>query len=145
MLTRGVRGATTVETNTRDAILAATRELLAAMLKANEFEVQDVAYAFFPTTQDTHAEFPAPAASNDRPILAPRAIPHSREGAFTMIVVMKTDATEAQVINVQKQIRELGFKDHLIRGVERSVVAVLGQVYPELVDELAVIDGVGTV
>jgi len=62
-----------------------------------------------------------------------------------MIVVMKTDATEAQVINVQKQIRELGFKDHLIRGVERSVVAVLGQVYPELVDELAVIDGVDTV
>jgi len=62
MLTRGVRGATTVETNTRDAILAATRELLAAMLKANEFEVQDVASAFFTTTQDLNAEFPALAA-----------------------------------------------------------------------------------
>ncbi len=62
-----------------------------------------------------------------------------------MIVVMKTGATEAQIIGVQKQIRELGFKDHVIRGVERSVVAVLGQVYPELVDELGVIDGVDTV
>jgi len=62
MLTRGVRGATTVETNTRDAILAATRELLAAMLKANELEVQDVASAFFTTTQDLNAEFPALAA-----------------------------------------------------------------------------------
>ncbi|HEU4760601.1 MAG TPA: 3-deoxy-7-phosphoheptulonate synthase, partial [Dehalococcoidia bacterium] len=62
-----------------------------------------------------------------------------------MIVVMKTDATEAQILGVQKQIRELGFKDHLIRGVERSVVAVLGQVYPELIDELSVIDGVDTV
>lgn len=62
-----------------------------------------------------------------------------------MIVVMKTDATEAQVLGVQKQIRELGFKDHVIRGVERSVVAVLGQVYPELVDELSVVDGVDTV
>jgi len=62
MLTRGVRGAPTVETNTRDAILAATRELLAAMLKANELEVQDVASAFFTTTQDLNAEFPALAA-----------------------------------------------------------------------------------
>src|SRR3990172_1844451 len=58
-----------------------------------------------------------------------------------MIVVMKTGATEAQIIGVQKAIRELGFKDHVIRGVERSVVAVLGQVYPELMDELGVLDG----
>ena len=62
-----------------------------------------------------------------------------------MIVVMKTGATEAQILGVQKQIRELGFKDHLIRGVERSVVAVLGQVYPELMDELSVLDGVDSV
>jgi len=62
-----------------------------------------------------------------------------------MIIVMKTDATEAQVLGVQKQVRELGFKDHVIRGVERSVVAVLGQVHPELIDELSVLDGVDTV
>ncbi|MBI1885240.1 MAG: 3-deoxy-7-phosphoheptulonate synthase [Chloroflexi bacterium] len=62
-----------------------------------------------------------------------------------MIVVMQTDATEAQILRVQKRIRELGFKDHPIRGVERSVVAVLGQVFPELVDELSVLDGVDTV
>src|SRR3989304_4005843 len=52
-----------------------------------------------------------------------------------MIVVMKTGATEAQIIGVQKQIRELGFKDHRIHGEERNVVAVLGHVYPELVEE----------
>ncbi len=62
-----------------------------------------------------------------------------------MIVVMKTDATEANILGVQKRIRELGFKDHPIRGVERSVVAVLGQVYPELTDELSLLDGVETV
>lgn len=62
-----------------------------------------------------------------------------------MIVVMKTEATEAQVIAVQKHIRELGFKDHAIHGVERTVVAVLGAVYPELLDEFAVLDGVDTV
>ena len=62
-----------------------------------------------------------------------------------MIIVMKTEATEAQVMAVQKHIRELGFKDHMIRGVERSVVAVLGAVYPELLDEFGVLDGVDTV
>jgi len=62
-----------------------------------------------------------------------------------MIVVMKTGATEEQVVGVQKTIRELGFKDHRIHGEERNVVAVLGHVYPELVDELGVIEGVDTV
>ena len=62
-----------------------------------------------------------------------------------MIVVMKTSATEAQILDVQKHIRELGFKDHRIHGEERNVVAVLGHVYPELVDELGVLEGVDTV
>jgi 3-deoxy-7-phosphoheptulonate synthase len=62
-----------------------------------------------------------------------------------MIVVMKTGATEDQVLNVQKHIRQLGFKDHRIHGEERNVVAVLGHVYPELIDELGVIDGVDSV
>ena len=42
-------------------------------------------------------------------------------------------------------MRELGFKDHRIGGAERTVVAVLGHVYPELIDELGVIDGVDSV
>src|SRR6059058_2884054 len=62
-----------------------------------------------------------------------------------MIVVMKTNATENQIVGVQKAIRELGFKDHRIHGEERNVVAVLGHVYPELVDELGVVEGVDTV
>jgi chorismate mutase len=62
MLVRGVRGATTVEANSVEAILEATRELLAAMLKANETDVEQVASAFFTTTVDLNAEFPAVAA-----------------------------------------------------------------------------------
>ena len=62
-----------------------------------------------------------------------------------MIVVMKAGATEQQILNVQKVIREIGFKDYRIHGEERSVVAVLGHVYPELTDELGVIDGVDSV
>jgi chorismate mutase len=62
MATRGVRGATTVESNSVEAILEATRDLLAAMLKANEIEADEVASAFFTTTPDLNAEFPAVAA-----------------------------------------------------------------------------------
>ena len=62
MMVRGVRGATTVEANSVEAVLAATRELLSAMIKANEIDAESVASAFFTTTLDINAEFPAVAA-----------------------------------------------------------------------------------
>lgn len=62
MMCRGVRGATTVESNTRDEILAATRQLLALMIRQNGIDSHDVASAIFTTTIDLDAEFPALAA-----------------------------------------------------------------------------------
>jgi chorismate mutase len=59
---RGVRGATTAESNTREDILSATRQLLALMVRQNGIEKQDVASAIFTTTMDLDAEFPALAA-----------------------------------------------------------------------------------
>lgn len=59
---RGIRGATTVDANTREAILAATTELLTALIEANGITSEDVASAFFSTTPDLNAEFPAVAA-----------------------------------------------------------------------------------
>ncbi len=62
-----------------------------------------------------------------------------------MIVVMKANATEGQVLAVQKRIREIGFKDHLSRGAERTIVGVLGPVYPELRAEFTALAGVDSV
>ena len=59
---RGVRGATVADTNTRDDILRATRELLALMVRQNGIRPEDVASAVFSTTRDLDAEFPAQAA-----------------------------------------------------------------------------------
>jgi len=67
MLVRGIRGATTVEANTVEGILEATRELLSAMVEANEIDADKVASAFFTTTPDLNAEFPALAARDIRP------------------------------------------------------------------------------
>src|SRR5438046_9267474 len=43
-----------------------------------------------------------------------------------MIVVMKSDATKQQVEHVAHLVREMGLKDHVIVGTERTVVAVIG-------------------
>lgn len=59
---RGIRGATTADENSRDAILDATRELLDALTHANALRVPDIASAIFTMTPDLDAAFPAAAA-----------------------------------------------------------------------------------
>src|SRR3990172_5410379 len=63
MRSRGIRGATTVEENSPDAILEATTELLVELMGANGLRVEDLASAIFTTTRDLNAEFPAVAAN----------------------------------------------------------------------------------
>ena len=58
----GLRGATTADANTHDAIFGATQELLEGLVEANDLEEEDVAAIFFTTTTDLNAEFPALAA-----------------------------------------------------------------------------------
>ncbi len=62
MWCRGIRGATTVESNTKESIIQATKELLRRMIAANGVKEEDVSCAIFTATQDLNAEFPALAA-----------------------------------------------------------------------------------
>lgn len=62
MRCRGIRGATTVEDNSAAAILEATEELLAQIVRANGLAAEDVVSAFFTATPDLTAAFPARAA-----------------------------------------------------------------------------------
>ena len=62
-----------------------------------------------------------------------------------MIVIMKLDHEPAQREAVIGRIEELGLSALPIHGESRTVIAVLGQVMPELRDELATIDGVDEV
>jgi len=43
-----------------------------------------------------------------------------------MIVVMKPGATQAQIDGVAQIIRDIGLKDHVIKGTDLTVVAVIG-------------------
>ncbi|MEX2374022.1 MAG: chorismate mutase [Dehalococcoidia bacterium] len=62
MLVRGIRGATTVESNTREDVLAAARELLDEVVRQNDIDPDLVASIIFSATADISAEFPAVAA-----------------------------------------------------------------------------------
>ena len=62
MWCRGIRGATTVEENTREAILEGTSELLKLMISYNDLEEDQIAAVTFTTTTDLNAEYPAVAA-----------------------------------------------------------------------------------
>jgi chorismate mutase len=62
MAVRGIRGATTTEHNTADAIVEATGELLTLIARDNQVEIADIAAIWLTTTPDLTAEFPAVAA-----------------------------------------------------------------------------------
>jgi chorismate mutase len=62
MPVRGIRGATTADRNDAEAIVEATDELLRELVRLNQLDVDEVAFAYFTTTRDLDAEFPALAA-----------------------------------------------------------------------------------
>lgn len=57
-----MRGAITVPSNDRDEIVAATSELLGAMISRNDVDGDDLVSMIFTATPDLDAEFPAIAA-----------------------------------------------------------------------------------
>ncbi|HJM90078.1 MAG TPA: 3-deoxy-7-phosphoheptulonate synthase [Dehalococcoidia bacterium] len=62
-----------------------------------------------------------------------------------MIVVMKPSHTAEEQKSIEDRLTELGLQGQLITGIDRTVIAVLGQVFPELKDELHTMDGVDDV
>jgi len=59
---RGIRGATTADSNTAESITEATEELLRELVRLNDLEVDEICFTYFTTTHDLTAEFPAFAA-----------------------------------------------------------------------------------
>src|SRR5918912_4335210 len=83
-----LRGANTVPANEPDAILAATSELMRALLERNGLTPDDLVSCIFTLTPDLDAEFPAVAARemglSRVPLLCAREIPVS--GAMASVV-----------------------------------------------------------
>ncbi len=62
-----------------------------------------------------------------------------------MIVVMKVGASDKEIAGVVERIEADGFKAHLSQGVERTIIGVVGQIFPELRDRFEMLPGVDEV
>ena len=106
MLCRGIRGAITVDSNTSEAVLDATAELLRAMIEANSIRREDVASAIFTTTPDLNAEFPALAARclgwDDVALLCGQemGVPGSLAMCVRILLHVNTDRRADQMVHV---------------------------------------------
>lgn len=106
MTLRGVRGATTVDANTHDDILTATRQMLALMIRLNNIDSHDVASAIFTVTRDLDAEFPALAARQlgwlDVPLLCSYEIdvPGSLKKCVRVLVNWNTNKSQQDITHV---------------------------------------------
>ena len=103
---RGLRGATTADENTKEAMLSATSEMLAELVSRNDLDLDDVAAAFFTTTRDLNAEFPAVAARQvgwTRVALMcghEMDVPDGQPMCIRVLVLVNTDMTPDQLENV---------------------------------------------
>lgn len=59
MLTKGIRGAITVDENTSEAIGSATIKLLKEIVLKNNIEISQISHVIFTLTPDLNADFPA--------------------------------------------------------------------------------------
>ena len=107
MRVRGVRGATTADSNDREAVVSATSELLNEMLLQNGIDSEDLAAVQFTTTPDLVAEFPAVAARESLgwqyvPLI--NAVEIDRPGAqalcIRILMFWNTDRAQSEIKHV---------------------------------------------
>jgi len=103
---RGIRGAITVPENSKEAIRAATKELLQKMIRINEVEISDITCILFTTTSDLNAAFPAAAARelgwNQVPLLCGHEmnVPGSLPSCLRVLVLYNTDKKNEDMVHV---------------------------------------------
>lgn len=106
MALRAVRGATQVDADEREQVLAASRELLTAVLDRNGFTPDDLVSVLFTATPDITCEFPAYATRqmgiHDVPLLCAveMAVPGSLPRVLRLMAHVETDLARSEVRHV---------------------------------------------
>ncbi|HHT63385.1 MAG: chorismate mutase [Bacillota bacterium] len=106
MPVRGVRGAISVENNSREEIRKATQELLQKIVEKNEIDITDIASAFFSVTTDLDAEFPARFAReigwHHVPMMCgwEMNVPGSAKGIIRVMLHINTDKTQKEIKHI---------------------------------------------
>ena len=104
MICRGIRGATTVTTNSKEAIIEATTEMLNELVSENGFNQEDIAGVWFTTTPDLDAEFPAVAARVNLGWVGPAlingheiAVPGSLPMCIRVLLLVNTQKAQNEI------------------------------------------------
>ena len=104
---RGLRGATTADANTQEAIVDVTRELLQRLVEVNEVDVGDIAAVTFSTTKDLNAEFPAVAARvhlgwTDVAMMCSHEmdVPGGQERCVRVMILVNTDKSPQELEHI---------------------------------------------
>jgi chorismate mutase len=94
---RGIRGATTADANTQEAIHEATAELVQALIDANGLEEDSLAAVFFTLTPDLDTAFAATAARRlawpDAPLMdiTQVVVKGSLQHCIRILILVNTD------------------------------------------------------
>ena len=98
MITKGIRGAITVENNSSDALKSATIELLSEMFSQNNIDKDYISHIIFTTTSDLNADFPAKFARiefglNDTALMCFHEldVPNSIKMCLRILIVFNSD------------------------------------------------------
>jgi chorismate mutase len=106
LVCRGIRGATTTQENTDTEIYAATRELLAQLIDANQIDQENVAAAYFTVTTDLDAAYPAAAARqlgwNSTALMCSTEIPvpGSLPRCIRVMLLYNTEKSQLEMVNI---------------------------------------------
>jgi chorismate mutase len=95
-----------VPENKKEAVGAATKELLQKMIKVNEVKISDIACILFTTTFDLNAAFPAAAARElgwtQVPLLCGHEmnVPGSLPSCLRVLVLFNTNKRNEEMVHV---------------------------------------------
>jgi len=107
MMTRGLRGATTVTSNDAVEMIENTKHLIAEMVKKNEVKPENISHVFISVTNDLNAVFPAKALREFSgwtyvPVMCMQEIdvPNSLEKCIRIMMVLRTDKNQDELIHI---------------------------------------------
>lgn len=100
-MVRGIRGATTIVTNTEQEITQASLELVRELINKNKIEPEQVAHVLFTVTPDVSAAFPAKVLREISgwsfvPVVCAQEIPVPGSLPLCIRVLMTVNTDESQ-------------------------------------------------
>jgi len=107
MISKAVRGATTVNSNAEDEIYQATYELLSKMVNENAISPDNIVNVIFTLTHDLNAAFPARVARSNLawhnvPMICTQEIPvpNSLEKCIRVLITFNTEDISGKIRHI---------------------------------------------